>query len=282
MAAKEQPENDAEVESGRELVQLGAESLAGSVGAAAGVFLGPPGALAGAAAGPALIRALAWAGRTIKTRRLSHNEEIRIGTALYVALERIKEREEAGERPRADGFFDPATDPRGALEGALLSAARSYDEKKVPFIGAFYASFAFDEAVTINTAHFLLTLLDRLTYEHLCALAYFADESKVGERVQIQRDAEEGTIRASPALLSELFELANLGLLGAWQGNPSQVLALGETNATFGGGVPIIARSASLLALMPLGEDLVDMAELEKIPNADMQEVDAELRGAIT
>jgi hypothetical protein len=280
MSQEEQPANDSEVQSGRELIQLGAESLAGGAGAAAGIFLGPPGALAGAAAGPALVRAIAWAGRTIKSRRLSHNEEVRIGTALYVALERIKEREEAGEQPRRDGFFDPATDPRGALEGALLSAARSYDEKKVPFIGAFYASFVLDEAVQISTAHFLLTLLDRLTYHHLCALAYFADENNDAERAQVQLDAEEGTIRASPTLLSELFELANLGLLGAWQGDPKEVRSFGETYATFGGGVPIVARSASLLALMPLGQSLVEMAELEKIPDADKKEIGAALRGA--
>lgn len=95
------------------------------------------------------------------------------------------------------------------MEGTLRSAARSYDEKKVSFIGAFYASFVFDEEMSINTAHFLLTLLDRLTYHHLCALTYFAEEGNDAERVQVQLDAEEGTVRASPTLLSELFELAS-------------------------------------------------------------------------
>jgi hypothetical protein len=104
-----QDDSDAvEVQSGRGLVQLGAESLAGLGGAAAGAFLGPVGALAGAAAGPSVVTALGWAGRTIKTRMLSSNEEVRIGTALYVALERLTEREQAGDEPRVDGMFEPA------------------------------------------------------------------------------------------------------------------------------------------------------------------------------
>jgi len=212
------------------------------------------------------------AGRAIQRRFLTPKETDRIGSSLAIALGRIQERIQEGAQPRQDGLFDPDSDPRGLLEGTLRSAARSYDEKKVSFIGAFYASFVFDEEMSINTAHFLLTLLDRLTYHHLCALAYFAKEGNDAERAQVQLDAEEGTVRASPTLLSELFELANLGLLGAWQGDPKEVRSLGETYATLGGGVPIVARSAALLALMPLGRALVEMAELEKIPNADKQE----------
>jgi hypothetical protein len=276
----ELPEADTkEVESGRGLIKLGAETLAGVAGAAGGAFLGPAGALGGAAAGPSVVRALAWVGRTIRSRMLSSNEEIRIGTALYVALERFKEREDAGDQPRKDGLFEPGADPRGALEGTLLAASRSYDETKVPFIGAFYASFVFAEEVSIEEAHFMLTLLDRLTYRQLCAMAYFADPRKQTEREEIQMLAEEGGERASLALLSELFELANLGLLGAWQGEPRAILSFGETYATLGGGMPVIARSAGELALTSLGEDLARMAELHKIPDADREQIGAGLQG---
>jgi hypothetical protein len=255
-----------EVDSGRELLNLGADSLAALAGAAAGTFLGPPGALAGAVAGPAVATALAWVGRNLKTRLLSRNEEVRIGTALYVALERWHEREQDGETPRQDGLIDPASDPRGALEGALLAAARSYDELKVPYIGAFYASFVFDEAVSIDESHFLLNLLDRITYRQMCALAYISDPDTQAERERIQLAAEEDGEDASLAILAELFELANLGLLGARQGDPERVLTFGETYATFGGGIPMVARQASQLALTPLGQRLAAMAELERIP----------------
>jgi hypothetical protein len=221
--------------------------------------------------------ALAWVGRAIKTRLLSHNEEARIGTALYVALERWREREEAGETPRQDGLFEPGADPRGALEGVLLSAARSYDELKVPFIGAFYASFVFEEKISIDETHFLLNLLDRLTYRQMCALAYIGDPASQAQRERIQVAVEEEGERASPAVLAELFELANLGLLGARQGDPERVLTFGETYATFGGGIPMVARQASLLALTPLGETLARMAELEKIPLPDRARIGVEL-----
>jgi hypothetical protein len=275
------PDNKTEVESGQELVRIGADSLA-AAGGAAGAFLGPVGAIVGAAATPVVGRLMGSAGRAIQRRFLTSKETDRIGGALAVALGRIQERIEEGEQPRQDGLFNPDSDPRGLLEGTLRSAARGYDEKKVWFIGAFYASFVFRDDVSVNTAHFLLTLLDRLTYHHFCALAYFADDSNDAERAEIQLAAEEGPVRASPTLLSELFELANLGLLGAWQGDPKEIRSFGETNATFGGGVPIIARSASLLALLPLGKDLVDLAELRKIPDADKREIGVELRGTIS
>jgi len=165
------------------------------------------------------------------------------------------------------------------LEGTLLLAARSYDEKKVPFIGAFYASFVFDGAISINTGHFLLNLLDRLPYHSLCALAYLNDPASNEERVQAQLAAEDGDDKLTATLQSELSELANLGLVGAWQGNPREVKTLGETYATFGGGVSILGRNASRLALLPLASTLVEMAELDKIPSADRAVIGAELRG---
>jgi hypothetical protein len=189
----------------------------------------------------------------IKTRRLPHNEEVRISTALYVALERIKEREEAGEQPRRDGFFDPATDPRGALEGALLSAVRSYDEKKVPYIGAFYASFVFDEAVSISTAHFLLTLLDRLTYHHLCALAYSQTRTTMRSARRSsstpRREPSEHPRPCFPSFSS--WQISDCS--GPDRETRKRSVRSARPMRPFGGGVPIVARSASLLALMPLG-----------------------------
>jgi hypothetical protein len=117
--SKHEDDSDAvEVESGRGLVQFGAETLAGLGGAAAGAFLGPDGALAGAAAGPSVVRALGWAGRNIKTRMLSSTEEVRIGTALYVALERFKERERAGDEPGETVYSSPVPIPAGRLRGS--------------------------------------------------------------------------------------------------------------------------------------------------------------------
>ncbi len=216
----------------------------------------------------------------MKTRLLSSREEVRIGTALYVALERIEERKRRGEEPRADGLFEPGGDPRGALEGTLLTAARSYDELKVPYIGAFYSSFVFADDVSIDAAHFMLGQLDRLTYRQFAALGFFAAADVRPELERIQVAAEEEGAESSPTLLSELFELANLGLLGAWQGDPEEVLTFGETYATFGGGMPMLATHAGLLALTTLGRRLATMADMESIPDEDRRLVAARLAGS--
>ena len=280
MSSGKSVDDAVDVKSGRELVQLGADTLASAAGGAAGAFLGPVGAVAGAAGTPALVRLLGSAGRAIQGRLLTRNEEVRIGGALAVALARIEEREAAGEQPRKDGLSDPGTDPRGVLEGTLLSAARSYDQKKVPFIGAFYASFVFEEKVSINAAHFLLNLLDSLTYHHLCALAYFADLAD-DDRMHSRVATEASGARMSPMLVAEITELSNMGLLGLRQANGA-VLPFGSTWSTIGGGASVDAKIAGVIAPLELGTNLVCMAELDKIPDADKQGIGTELRGATT
>lgn len=269
----EHHQDDAGVESGQELVQIGADTLA-AAGGAAGSFLGPVGAIAGAAVTPVIGRLMGSAGRAIQRRFLSSKEEVRIGGALAVALGRIEERRRAGEQPRQDGLFDPDSDPRGLLEGTLRSAARSYDEKKVPFIGAFYASFVFEEDVNVNTGQFLLNLLDRLTYHYFCCLAYFADPATHEERMHIQAAAEEDGDRTPPILVAELAEMANLGLLGFVQPDGSTT----NPGSTFGS-LTITGKTLAGTAPTELGKTLVRMAELDKIPKEDQQAVGVELRG---
>jgi hypothetical protein len=205
---------------------------------------------------------------------LSPREEQRIGGALAVAVGRIEERLTEGDQPRSDGLFDPGADPDGLLEGSLLTAARSYDQKKVPYIGAFYASLVFEEEVSAPTAHFLLHLLDRLTYRQLCALAYYASEARADERLDIQSDAREEGIHTSPTLVAELGDLANFGLIGFSQD------AGGVANplATMGGG-DITAYSAVRTVPTELGEDLVRLAELEASPDEALNQVAEALRG---
>lgn len=273
----ERPSNDkTEVESGRELVQLGAETLGGAAGAAAGAFLGPVGAIAGAAGGPALVRVLGKAGRAVQRRLLSPNEEVRVGGALAVAVARIEERQAAGEVPRHDGLFDPDTDPRGVLEGTLMSAARSYDELKVPYIGAFYASFAFQEDVDVNTAHYLIGMWDRLTYHSLATLAYFADNESSEERTYIQAAAEEEGSRMTSMLEAELRTLTSVGLLGIRR-EDGRVTAYGSTMGTLGGGDDQMAKVVGTIAPMDLGTTLVRMSELDKIPSEDKRKIADEL-----
>jgi hypothetical protein len=168
----------------------------------------------------------------------------------------------------------PSSDPRGLLEGTLRWAARSCDEKKVPFIGAFYASFVFEEDVNVSTGQFLLNLLDRLTYHYFCCLAYFTDPANSEARVHIQAATEEDGDRAPPMLVAELAEMANLGLLGFVQPGgsttkPGQHLREPHDHR----------QDARRNRTHRTRETWVRMAELDKIPKEDQQAVGAELRG---
>jgi hypothetical protein len=225
-----------------------------------------------------LIRFLGKAGRAIQRRLLSPNEEVRVGGALAVAAARVEERREAGENPREDGLYEPDADPRGLLEGTLMAAARSYDELKVPYIGAFYASFVFEEDVDVDTAHLLMSLWDRLTYHSLCTLAYFADPDKIEERLYIQAAAEEENFEMTPTLAADLRSLTSLELLGV-RGADGQVTAYGSTWGTIGGGDATLLKVAGSLAPMTLGETLLHMAELNRIPVTDRERIRDELRG---
>jgi hypothetical protein len=276
MAREDEISEESPEESGRKLVVIGANGLAGIAGAAAGAFLGPVGAIAGGAAAPALASMLSSAGRRIHRRLLGPNQEVRVGAALAVALGRIEERKEAGEKLREDGLFDPDSDPRGMLEGTLLAAARAYDEKKVPFLGAFYASFAYKEGVSITTAHQLLTILNRLTYHQLCALAYFADRSVDEQRMQLATEAAEGDARMSQTVAVAMADLASIGLLGERQADGTGLLTW-TSMGTYGGGIPIRGDTINQFVPTPLGAILVEMAELMKIPSEDRKAVGIEL-----
>lgn len=278
LAVETTPSSDEQsLKSGRELIQLGAASTAATIGAVAGTALGPPGSIAGAALGPTMVRFLSWAGRTMKSRMLSPSEEVRIGSALYVALKQIEERQDAGELPRSDGLFDPDADPRGILEGTLLTAARSYDEKKIPFVGAFYASFVFEEKVSINQAHFLLRLVDRMTYHDMCILAYFADSANDEDRTMIQVDATEEGKQMSQMLLAEIGELASTGLLGI-KTVDGGARPFGSAADTIGGELTLGLTSLGELTPTDLGHTLVRMANLEKLPEADRRAIGVELQ----
>jgi hypothetical protein len=154
----------------QEIIGLGAE-IAGSVsGAAAGLLAaGAGGALAGAAGGPLITRLLGWAGREVRSRLISQREEIRAGGALAFATVEIRRRLDQGATLRDDGFFEEEISPgrtaaQEILEGVLLTAERSPEEKKVPYLGRLYSGVAFDSEIDPAGANFLVKVGDELSW----------------------------------------------------------------------------------------------------------------------
>ncbi len=66
-----------------------------------------------------------------------------MGAALFFANEEIRARFLNGEEPRADRFFEAEGEHRTTaeeiLEGVLLRAGDSYEERKVQYIARLYA-----------------------------------------------------------------------------------------------------------------------------------------------
>lgn len=158
------------------LVEHGSEIVGGAGGAGVGLLLGgPPGAVVGGATGPILVATLRRAGSELAKRFLGPREQIRAGAALLWAATKAQENLDTGAGPRTDGFFAERPDGRSAadelVEGVLLVAQRSYEERKVRFLGYLMANLGFADDIDPAHANYLLRIGERLSYRQLCYLS---------------------------------------------------------------------------------------------------------------
>ena len=132
----------------RRAIDEGFEITGGAIGGALGVISGDP-ALAGAlgAAGVAAGSALRQVGNEIVGRLLGPRERKRVGAVVSVIAKDIHARTLRGERVRNDGFFseDPnaRSDAEEVAESVLLKCQREPEEKKIEYMGHFFANVAF-------------------------------------------------------------------------------------------------------------------------------------------
>jgi len=213
----------------RAFVAGGGKVVGGVAGAAVGLLGGPAAALAGGAAGAGLGEILASAGVEFYDRVLAPRQSVRAAGALAVATVEIDHRLREGQRPRRD-FSEGATDDSDAaevLEGTLITAANSYEQRKVPYIGRFYANLAFNPAISPSYANLLLKLLDRLTYGQLRVMATLGNSRYLDALIQVGAERNEGTFRSAPDVIAELDELTAMGLVGVGQADGSVVQPAG-------------------------------------------------------
>jgi len=162
----------------------------------------------------------------------------------------------AGAEPRSDGFFDsdfvagrsPAEE---LLEGALLQAADSYEERKVPLLGNLYAELAFAAEVDRPTANYLLLLARRLTYRQLVLMACLWKREAMPEAL-LRADS----VSFDDAQSIEVDELERLGLVG--RGDPGGTPKRGGATFVDAGSLDprkltLTAPGAVLYRLMDLG-----------------------------
>lgn len=188
-------------------------------------------------------------------RYFSPRERVRIAAATVVAVDRISARLINGHALRSDSFFDNverrSSPSEELLEGVLLKARDSFEEKKVRHLGFFYANLVFTDCVSSETAHFLLKQLELLSYRQLCFIAL------VGKNCVLDVEPLRRPVHDDPefeALKREEMDLHSSDL--------------GTKGLIFGGGSWVDQLST-------LGNVLYDLAGLKEIPDADKCAIEA-------
>ena len=155
----EKIENEPDKNTGiHRLINSGFEIAGGAVGGALGFLAGGPvGAAVLGASGSVAAMALKHVGQEAAKRLLGPREEVRIGSVLAIAAEEIRQRLEAGESIRTDGFFEQKrtgrSDAEEVVESVLLKSQREPEEKKIPYMGHLLSNVAFDTEIGAHMAH---------------------------------------------------------------------------------------------------------------------------------
>lgn len=212
----------------RELIESGSDIAGASVGAAIGLIGGPMASVGGAVAGAALTRTLKHVGGEIKRRLLGPREEVRMGAAFAFAGQLIAANLESNKKLRDDDFFDGDDLNRSAaeqiLEGVLLKARDSYEEKKLHLLGILYANIAFNKEVSPAYANQLVNLAGQLTYRQLVALSIAYEQAQKGPLLKVGSFRGDETARNSlglsgVSLITEIYELYQRGLINDVDGS---------------------------------------------------------------
>jgi hypothetical protein len=250
------------VEKALKLIKDGGPIAGAAVGGAIGVIAGGPatGALGGALG--------ATMGKVVEDaagRALSRRERVRVGATAWYAFDFTRERLDAGERVREDGFFENlqfgASVAEEIFDGVLQKSKSDHEERKARHYGKFFSNLAFDTTCSRDESNYFLHLLERLTYSQLIIIALFGAPADF----PLPDEAYENK-RVDPVLSQTLlatFELTQLGLLKHWQngGDKAQaVLDMGD----------ITARHVGLSIS---GKRLFDLAGLSLVPVKERTEL---------
>lgn len=225
-------------------------------------------ALIGAAGGPvtAVLGALTGTvlgevGADVISRVLSPRQERRVGTVLLAASAAFTEQEQLhGRTVRDDGFFEDDTAPGAEfVEGVLLSAKDSFEERKAPYLGNLIASVAFDTGVDAGTANYALRLAEGLSWTEFLVLGVFADP----ERYPMpENQIPDGTAWASWTQLMALKRLLD---------PPASMLTYAEKTLDYG--LPSYDLNLSVVSLTTSGFLLTSLMKLDTIPDTERRPV---------
>jgi hypothetical protein len=263
----------------RAFLAASSRAAGGAAGAAISLSGGAELAIVGGAAGQAIGDTLASVAVDFYDRRLSRRQAGRAADAWSIAYDEIHRRLAAGDTPRqdfVDGADDDSSEAAEVLEGTLLAAANAYEQRKVEYIGRFYANLAFDPTVSPSFANLLLQLLDRLTYGQMRVMAVLGDKTLRNDLMRIGGDREAGFFRSNDDVIAEMDELTAMGLLGFGQEDGSVI----PPSAAWGNGRTSWSTFELYQArLTILGQRVCDLLGLADMPDVERDAVLTGLRG---
>ncbi|MYE11810.1 MAG: hypothetical protein F4X99_09115 [Gammaproteobacteria bacterium] len=250
----------------RRIVDEGAQIVGGASGPALGLLSGDPalGVVLGGT-GAAAASALRHIGQEFVDRFLGPRERKRVGAVIAVIADDLHAKLSSDEPLRDDAFFDPGlrgrSDGDEVAESVLLKCQREPEEKKVPYMGHFFANVAFRPDISALMAHQLAKHAEQLTYRQFCLLNLATyQQSHHRLRSEDYRGQKNFTVELLQVLY-ELLDLYNRGFI-----NFGGEVAFGPTDVKPGS-----------MRTQGLGSHLAVLLDVSGIPDDDLTPIVAQL-----
>jgi hypothetical protein len=200
-----------------EIVETGYD-ITGAIGSAivGGIIAGPIGAIVGGASGPLITRTLKAIGNSIQQKILSGREEVRIGAVYYFAIEQFNNNINKGKTTispllNLDIFGRNASEE--ILEGVILTSQKTYEERKIKFIGKLYANLFFISESDIAFSNFMIVLSNDLTYRQYLIISILKNRIQFSVENRLEKDKDGKPIINRYDLCCEIWSLKDKGLI---------------------------------------------------------------------
>ena len=195
---------------------------------------------------------------TALTSMSSDRQRLRGAATILTAFKSISAAVNDGSSRRSDEFYESKGDKRSdgeeLFEGALHTAAGTYEERKLGVIASLIANVDLHESITGHEAQFALKTLDRLTFAQLCMLAKLSAKAP---------RPNEPIPHGPQSLVGQLEALADEGLVGIAQSDGR----VAHYSAVYNGGT--LRRGLANVSLTAKGERLALVLNLPLLAGSD-------------
>jgi hypothetical protein len=212
----------------KEFIKHGGEITGGAASSVLGYFAaGPLGAAIGGAIGPIITAGII----EIASRFLSEREIARASAASVMAIIKIKERLDKGQKPRNDDFFNKKNNVQAKAaelyEGMLLKAKSEHEEKKVSIYANLFSSLCFREDISSDEGNWMLFCIERFNYRHFNILYAFYE---LGTQSLWEWNTVYSLPKEHSVLRAQIEDLKNNNLLSPdfWGDSPVKIMELGK------------------------------------------------------